>query len=105
MTTPTKKWHDFREDEFGEDVCRGCGCTVTLEGHMTFTLPCPVPACTSPKNPDSGCAFSPNARRDNLSSCLYCGRPGERAGEESHPHAGIPSPLGPGAPDVPVGHG
>lgn len=91
MSNATKKWHPFREDEFGDDRCGGCGVTVTLDAHMTFTLQCPVPACPSDKNPDIGCAFAPNEKRSNLSNCLYCGRVGERAGEESEPFAGIPT--------------
>lgn len=91
VSNPTKQWHPFREDDFGDDKCGRCAATVTLEAHMTFTLPCPVPACPSAQNPDTGCAFAPNESRNNLSTCLYCGRPGEREGEESEPFAGFPS--------------
>ena len=38
-----------------------------------------------------GCAMAPNEQRSSLASCLYCGRAGERAGEESEPFAGLPT--------------
>lgn len=78
--TQTPKWHQFRDTEDGDDQCArpGCRVVVTLEAHMTFTHPCPVPMCTSPKNPDDGCLMT--AHRDGASRCLYCGRSG-RAGD------------------------
>ena len=91
VSTATKKWHPFREDDCGDDVCGRCAVTVTLEAHMTFTLQCPFPPCPSEKNPDIGCVMAPNEKRQNLSTCLFCGRAGERVGEESEPFAGLPT--------------
>lgn len=79
MKTP--HWHDFIEDDLGDDTCArpNCGVQVTLEAHMTFSLPCPVSDCSSPKNPDPGCAFAPAGSEP--ARCLFCGRTGSRDGE------------------------
>lgn len=89
VSTSTPKWHDFSEDEFGDDRCDVCRVQVTLDAHMTFTLLCPTAPCLGDKNPDDGCAFV--ARPSGTSVCMYCGRIGERQGEESEPFAGFPS--------------
>lgn len=70
-----KDWHHFRETTDGNDVCARCETQVTLDAHMTFTLPCPAGDCPSPKNPDRGCYFV--AHGTNPARCLFCGRTGD----------------------------
>lgn len=74
VTAPT--WHRFRDTDDGDDLCTRCRVAVTTEAHMTFTHPCPVPACPSTKNPDDGCVMV--VRRDGPCWCLYCHRSGDR---------------------------
>lgn len=72
----TRKWHRFVEDEVGDDTCADCAVQVTLEAHMTFSLHCPAGDCSSEKNPDRGCVFTPAGSEP--SRCLFCGRSGDR---------------------------
>lgn len=94
-TRSLPKWHNFRENTFGDDECTDprCGVQVTLMGHMTFSLPCPAPRCTSPKNPQDGCCFT--AVRSDSSRCTYCGCKGVPADEEAEVDgpAFTPSPV------------
>lgn len=76
MTSPTPRWHQFHETEDGDDACSSCGVVVTLDAHMTFTHPCPVPPCTGKQNAGDGCVMHPY--RDGPCRCLYCGRSGDR---------------------------
>lgn len=72
----TRVWHNFRDTADGDDQCTRCEVVVTVEAHMTFTHPCPVPDCANPKNPDRGCVFIPKG--DGPCVCIYCGRSGDR---------------------------
>lgn len=78
-------WHNFRESPDGDDECAGCGTAVAPAAHLTFTLSCPVPPCPAPTNPDHGCCFA--VGRGGLAACVYCTRPGSRAGEIPPPSA------------------
>jgi hypothetical protein len=75
----TNTWHRFQDTDEGDDRCDRCACVVSLEAHMTFTLPCPVPACTSKSNPDAGCLFAPG--KAGVATCVYCGHSGTREGD------------------------
>lgn len=79
MTSTTPKWHQFHDNEDGDDTCSRCLVVVTIEAHETFTHPCPVPRCTGKQNSGDGCVMSPY--RGGTCRCLYCGRVGRRGAE------------------------
>lgn len=76
-------WHRFQETPDGDDQCIRCATVVAAEALTTFTMPCPAGDCTSPSNPDRGCVFVPG--RGEVCCCIFCGRPGGRAGEVPPP--------------------
>ena len=79
----TTNWHRFVETAEGDEQCSSCDCVVSIEAHLTFTLPCPVPPCSSRANPDTGCVFVPG--RGEVAACIYCGHRGSRDGDAPPP--------------------